>query len=170
MSDHQPEQVLADFGVLCEAIREFREQGAEVLLCGDLYAHLPASSDYWELGGEATNVCPQLMQGRQLREAVAPNNAGCLLQAIAATNDCVITTGRGKGDNGEGSCVGSFGRHRPSRPNHVLMTPFLYECLVRVEIQHRVQGSDHKPLNLCLKCVAKGVDLRTRAEGIAVGE
>ena len=62
MSDHQPEQVLADFGVLCEAIREFREQGAEVLLCGDFNAHLPASSDYWELGGEATKVCPQLVQ------------------------------------------------------------------------------------------------------------
>ena len=78
MSDHQPEQVLADLGVLCKAIREFREQGAEVLLCGDFHAHLnahlhqviignwegkpPKCAHNWCRAGNYVKQSPQTMQ------------------------------------------------------------------------------------------------------------
>ena len=155
--------MLTDYGTVCDEVSELRQSGAEAL-CGDFNAHLPFGSDYQGCDGDAIRVCPRLLEGRQLQDQVPANEAGHRLQAVAALNDCVLTTGCGKGDEGEPSYVGYSGGPKESCPDHAFMTLALCEALRRVEVMEQVSVSDHKPLSLCLWCAPTGVDLRTRTE------
>ena len=165
-SGHQrgSEEVLEEFGIVHEEVRQFRELGAEVMVLGDFNAHLPIHSNYVEMQGDATRVCPALVSGRHRIEQVAENEAGNWLEAVAGLNDCVLTTGCGKGDVGQSTCCVYTSEPRDSRPDHLFMTPTLYQATTRIGVQHEVAISDHRPLSLALMCMLTGVDLRTPAE------
>ena len=74
---------------------------------------------------------------------------------IAAAFELVFTTGRVLGDVGQPTYVGyrtDSGVVRNSRPDHVLMSPELFQCVQRSEIKiPDVQSSDHCELSLFFK-------------------
>ncbi len=70
-----------------------------------------------------------------------------MLVNITAAFEVIFTTGRVLGDVGQATYVGYrtvYDDVRSNRPDHVLMTPELFQCVQRSEIKHpNVQSSDH---------------------------
>ena len=76
---------------------------------------------------------------------------------MAAAVPFMVTTGRGKGDTGQASYVGYNGRCS-SRPDHVLMTPYLYTNVVCTKVQAMATRiSDHLSVDTHFSANKKGL-------------
>ncbi len=70
------------------------------------------------------------------------NVAGvCLLDMVAAC-DCILTTGRERGDVGQATC------REATRPDHVFMSPTLFHKMRDVCVDPFLHGADHAPLSI----------------------
>jgi hypothetical protein len=65
------------------------------------------------------------------------NKAGQLLVDLAAATSMAITTGRVVGDDGQPSFTGNYG-DKKSWPDHVLLSPALYNLCVHLRCGIRV--------------------------------
>lgn len=107
-------------------------------------------NEYGRKECEATRVCPALLESRQAPRWAAPNAAGRCLLDLVAENECVLTTGRGKGDVGQHTSEGGFGRGSlvgGNKTEHLVVSPNCYCALVSVGVQDLVDVSDHRPLS-----------------------
>jgi exonuclease III len=122
-----------------------------VVVCGDFNAKIGNLCEVTDAHVGALVACPALQLPRR---CACPeiNAAGKLLVNIAAAFELVFTTGRVLDDVGQPTYVGyrtNSGVVRNSRPDHVLMSPELFQCVQRSEIKiPDVQSSDHCELSL----------------------
>ena len=75
------------------------------------------------------------------------NLAWRLLLGVASAGPLVLTTGRGRGDEGQRTFKGAGGQFS-TRPDHVLMSGDLFDKLVSVHINDTCGISDHNPVHL----------------------
>jgi exonuclease III len=117
-----------------------------VMVCGDFNAKIGSLCEVTDAHVGALGDCLALQLPRRC-ECSEINAAGKMLVNIAAAFGLIFTTGRVLGDVGQPTYVGyhkESGAVRNSRPDHVLMTPELFQCVRRFEIKHPdVQSSDH---------------------------
>ena len=90
------------------------------------------------------------------------NTAGRCLRDIALETPLILTTGRGKGDNGQPTFFGYNPPFNPSRTEHILMSTALFMCCKQISVLHEFDSADHRPL-LChffCQCSLPHIDLR----------
>jgi len=88
-----------------------------------------------------------------------------MLVNIAAAFELIFTTGRVIGDVGQATYVGYRTVNddaRSSRPDHVLLTPELFQCVQRSEIKNPdVQNSDHCEISVFFRVKSFTASCRT---------
>ena len=90
------------------------------------------------------------------------NTAGRCLRDIALETSLILTTGRGKGDNGQPTFFGYNPPFYPPRTEHLLMSTAFFFCCKQISVLHEFDSADHRPL-LCrfsCQCSLPHIDLR----------
>jgi exonuclease III len=76
------------------------------------------------------------------------NTAGECLLDIAVSTPLILTTGRGRGDNGQPTFFGYNAASAPNatRTEHIVVSPDLYSCCQEIQVLHHIDLMDHRPL------------------------
>jgi len=69
------------------------------------------------------------------------NTAGRCLRDIALETPLILTTGRGKGDNGQPTFVGYDPPFHPSRTEHILMSTAFFLCCKQISVLHEFDSA-----------------------------
>ena len=142
--------VASMFDELLSDVALAQKSFGHVLLAGDFNAHL-GKGDEFAYGHSALLArFPSLVTRRKamgIRDPFTQNTAGRCLLDVASGGPMVITTGRGKGDDGQRSFKGYTGQVS-SRIDHVMMTGDLYAQLLSVHLDDKCKISDHIPITL----------------------
>jgi exonuclease III len=117
------------------------------LLCGDYNAKIGGLSEVSDAHGGLLTAYPALLNARRCKCANI-NTAGRLLVDFASAAECIIGTGRVRGDDGQPTFVGSIGQKVASRPDHVLMSSRVYEAAEGARILPVQHISDHCVLSM----------------------
>jgi len=129
-----------------------------IIIMGDFNAHIGTTSEFTDEHYDL-RVDYECLQTSRLCTCKSSNTntAGHLLLDMAAAGPYMITTGRGKGDTGQASYVGYNGKHS-SRPDHILMTPTLYNSVVDMTMQAmKTRISDHLSVNMNFSANKQGL-------------
>lgn len=122
-----------------------------LLVCGDFNAHIGGLREVSDAHVDLLRACPDLSLPRRA-VCSKTNRAGSVLVDVAAALNCVITTGRVCGDDGQPSCfvTKQSGRIGQSRPDHVLLTGELFCAVQSVCIDQNLTPGmfDHCPLSM----------------------
>ena len=123
---------------------EASQEASHMFVMGDFNALIGARPEPFESTAEPLTAYPRLALPRVTAPHATVNAAGkCLLEMVAAC-DCILTTGRERGDEGQATCRDS------TRPDHVFMSPSLFRKLQRVNFLPMIEGSDHASLSVDL--------------------
>jgi hypothetical protein len=125
---------------------------------GDFNAHIGTQSEFTDehYDLQADFECLQTSRLCMCKSSNT-NTAGHLLLDMAAAVPFMVTTGRGKGDIGQASYVGYNGKCS-SRPDHILMTPNLYNKVVYTKVQAmETRISDHLSVDIHFSANRQGL-------------
>ena len=173
-ANHSADETFESFAALHAQIDEALGDGcAACFVAGDFNARLGAQNEfdhdhYPEVAAQfpelgAPRMFPANGVGRG--RSASADNAGRLLLDVAATSQqaMIITTGRGRGDLGQPTCM-NVREQLVTRTEHILMTPALYtlpsDTCTLTQPWHRAPGLDHVALRVDIKVQAPlpGVD------------
>ena len=129
-----------------------------VIIMGDFNAHIGTQSEFTDehYDLQADFECLQTSRLCMCKSSNT-NTAGHLLLDMAAAVPFMVTTGRGKGDIGQASYVGYNGKCS-SRPDHILMTPNLYNNVVYTKVQTmETRISDHLSIDIHFSAKKQGL-------------
>jgi len=126
-------------------VYEALSDSQHMILVGDFNAHLNNFPDHFPEGQVAMlSRFPELGTTRLGQYKGRANTAGRCLRDIALETPLILTTGRGKGDNGQPT----FGHNppfNPSRTEHILMSTALFLCCKQSSVIHELDSADHRP-------------------------
>jgi hypothetical protein len=113
------------------SIHRYQASGAEILVAGDLNAHVGGREDRQMLedGSPAAEVCP-----RGVREGEVENAYGAAVLELCQATGLVLLTGRGPGCQAPQEVAISYAHNNgSSRPDHVLcsLEPATWVCHTR---------------------------------------
>lgn len=135
--------VRAKFAALAADLVQAQVLTPNVLLLGDLNAHVGDRAEPFEEGCEALVRCPALAHPRLCPINPEVNAAGSRLLDLAAAHALPLSTGRGQGDGGEATCRGA------TRTEHFAMSVGLFCRPWEVGFPvHPAATFDHAPIVL----------------------
>jgi exonuclease III len=140
--------VAAMFDVLMEEVAVAQRAFTHVIVAGDFNAHIGLGDEFEHEHFDLIARFPCLGRPRMASGIRVPrksNLAGRFLLDTASAGPMVLTTGRGRGDEGQRTFKGYDGQCR-TRTDHVLMTGDLFEKLIDVQIDDECNISDHTPV------------------------
>ena len=106
-----------------------------MILVGDFNAHLDNLPDHFLEGHVAMlSRFPELGTTRLGQYKGRANTAGRCLRDIALETPLILTTGRGKGVNGQPTFFGYNPPFNPSRTEHILMSTALFFCCKQISV------------------------------------
>lgn len=138
------EDVAALFAAVGDEFALAQAHADHVLVMGDFNAHMGVSPEPFADDSLALATRPSLSDSRM---CVAPtrttNFAGDILLDLLAAFDCIATTGRGRGDDGQASC------RLVTRTEHFILSPSLFGEFRSISFPSFIsQEFDHCPLLL----------------------
>ena len=118
-----------------------------MILVGEFNAHLDNLPDRFPEGHVAMlSRFPELGTTRLGQYKDRANTAGRCLRDIALETP-LLTTDRGKGDNGDNGQPTFFGYNppfNPSRTEHILVSTALFFCCKQISVLHEFDSADHR--------------------------
>ena len=151
-------------------ISEAQANCSHLLLMGDFNAHLDRQPDPFD---EPFSFLLESFQSfKETRTGQHHNSrmnaAGEFLLDIAVSTPLILTTGRGRGDDGQPTFFGYNATSTPNatRTEHIAMSPDLYSCCQEIRVLHHIDLMDHRPLT-CQFLVHGLPHLDTRLPGHA---
>ena len=147
---------------LFEDVLDMLQVSPNLLLCGDLNAHVGELSEVSDAHLDFVVDCPEFLETRRC-ECHAVNKSGKLLVDMAAASNLAIATGRVAGDNGQPSYVGYY-KDRRSRPDHVMLSPALYKLAQAFQMLDTF-ASDHCGLSMAFKVAGNAGGMNAPTEG-----
>ena len=134
-------------------VSEALSNSQHMILLGDFNAHLDNLPDHFPEGHAAMlSRFPELGTTRLGQYKGRANTAGRCLRDIALETPIILTTGRGKGDNGQPYFFGYNPPFNPSRTEHILMSTALFMCCKQISVLHEFGSADHRPLLCHFSC------------------
>lgn len=124
--------VVEQFTHLYDDVLDAVQESPNLLLCGDYNACVGTLKDVGDEHFDFLVRFPGVFEPRQCR-CPRVNKAGQLLVDLAASVNCVVTTGRVQGDCGQASFVG-YNQNKNSRPDHILLSPDLFSLVDNVHV------------------------------------
>jgi len=129
-------------------VSEALSDSQHMILVGDLFnAHLNNLPDHFPEGHVAMlSRFHELGTSRLGQYKGRANTAGRCLRDIALETPLILTTGRGKGDNGQPTFFGYNPPFHPSRTEHILMSTALFMCCKQTSVlhAHEFDSADHR--------------------------
>jgi len=118
-------------------VSEAQVESQHMILVGDLNAQLDNLPDHFPEGHAAMlSRFPELGTTRLGQYKDRANTAGRCLRDIALETCLILTTGRGKGDNGQPTFFGYNPPFYPSRTEHLLISTALFFCCKQISVLH----------------------------------
>ena len=138
------------FDHVMEEVSHAHQTFKNVMLFGDFNAHIGKGDEFQYEHSELIARfpclrCPRMTEGITKPEHI--NLAGRMLLDVASSCPLIITTGRGKGDNGQRTFKG-YNENSHTRTDHAMMNGHLYENIIRITIDDDCCISDHNPIQV----------------------
>ena len=131
-------------------VSEAQAHCTQLILMGDFNARLDQHPDpFVEPFSYLLEAFPQLKETRAGQHGNSyMNTAGECLLDIAVSTPLILTTGRGRGDDGQPTFFGYSAASTPNatRTEHIAMSPDLYSCCQEIRVLHHIDLMDHRPL------------------------
>ena len=122
-------------------VSEALSDSQHLILVGDFNAHLDNLPDHFPEGHVAMlSRFPELGITSLGQYKDRANTAGRCLWDIALETP-PLTTGRGKGDNGQPTFVGYDPPFHPSRTEHILMSTAFFLCCKQISVLHEFDSA-----------------------------
>ena len=122
-------------------VSEAQSNSQHMILVGDFNAHFNNLPDHFLEGHVAMlSRFPELAMGTTCLGQYngRANTAGRCLRDIALETPIILTTGKGKGDNGQPTFFGYNPPFNPSRTEHLLMSTALFFCCKQISVLHGI--------------------------------
>lgn len=145
------------FSELQLEVSEAQANCSHLFLMGDFNARLDQQPDPFDEPFsfllESSPCLKETCAGQHCNSRM--NTAGeCLLDIAISTplqafqHQLILTTGRGRGDNGQPTFFGYNAASTPNatRTEHIAMSPDLYSCCQEIQVLHHIDLMDHRPL------------------------
>jgi hypothetical protein len=146
-------EIFQIFSHMQHDVSEALSDSQHVILVGDFNAHSDNLPDHFPEGHVAMlSRFPELGITRLGQYKGRANTAGRCLRDIALETPLILTTGRGKGDNGQPTFFGYNPPVNPSRTEHILMSTALFSCCKQISVLHEFDSADHRPLLCRFSC------------------
>ena len=144
-------------------VSEALSDSQHMILVGDFNAHFDNLPDYFPEGHVAMlSRFSELGTTRLGQYKGRANTAGRCLRDIVLETPLILTTGRGKGVNGQPTFFGYNPPFNPSRTEHILMSTALFFCCKQISVLHEFESADHRPLQASVCCHTLICDFRVR--------